>query len=147
MYVVSFAGKELLGILFRFQRIAHFLHTLYDGFKLDVHDTFDGFQVQLVEIDNVIQTVQEFRSELFVQRLLDDFAAVLLVGCRRVRAAEPDALAEIFQLARSAVRCHDDDRVLEIHRRAVAVRQSSFVHHLQQDVEHVAMCFFQFVEE
>ena len=45
------------------------------------------------------------------------------------------------------VRGHHDDRVGEVDGVAVAVGQAAVVEHLQQDVEHVAMGFFDFVEQ
>ena len=42
---------------------------------------------------------------------------------------------------------HHDDRVREIDGVAVAVGQAAVVEHLQQDVEHVAVGFFDFVEQ
>ena len=45
------------------------------------------------------------------------------------------------------VRGHHDDRVGEVDRVAVAVGEPAVVEHLQQDVEHVAVGFFDFVEQ
>ena len=41
---------------------------------------------------------------------------------------------------------YDDERILEVHAHAVAVGQSSLVHHLQQDVEHVGVSLLNLVE-
>ncbi len=45
------------------------------------------------------------------------------------------------------VRGHHDDRVGEIDRVTLVVGQSAVVEHLQQDVEHVAMGLFDFVQQ
>ena len=42
---------------------------------------------------------------------------------------------------RAQVGRHDDDRVAEIHRAALAVGQATVIQHLQEDIEHVRMGF------
>ena len=54
-------------------------------------------------------------------------------GCTRYSAAE--------------VRGHDDQRVLEVDRAALAVGQAAVVEHLQQHVEHVRMRLLDLVEQ
>ena len=42
---------------------------------------------------------------------------------------------------------HDQDRVLEIHRPALAVGDPAVIQHLQQHIEHIGMRFFHFIEQ
>ena len=56
-------------------------------------------------------------------------------------------LAQRGEILRAEVRGQDDDRVREIDRAALAVGQAPVVQHLQQDVEHVAMCLLDLVEQ
>ena len=42
---------------------------------------------------------------------------------------------------------HDHDGVLEIHRAALPIRETAVVQNLQQNVEHVGVRFFDFVEK
>ena len=48
---------------------------------------------------------------------------------------------------RADVAGHDDERVFEIDRAALAVGQPAVIEHLQQDVENVVVRLFDFVEE
>ena len=48
---------------------------------------------------------------------------------------------------RTHIAGHDDDRVLEVHRAALVVRQAAVVEHLQQHVEDVRVRLFDLVEE
>src|SRR5690242_17250219 len=52
-----------------------------------------------------------------------------------------------LQIRRADIRGHDDDRVAEVHRAALAIGEAAVIHDLQQDVEHVLMRFLDFVEE
>ena len=45
------------------------------------------------------------------------------------------------------VRGHDDDGVLEVGRTTLVVGQTTVIQHLQQDVEHIGMGFFYFIEQ
>ena len=42
---------------------------------------------------------------------------------------------------------HDDNGVLEIHGAPLAVGQAAVIQHLQQDIEHVGVGFFDFIEQ
>jgi hypothetical protein len=50
-------------------------------------------------------------------------------------------------ILRADVGSHDDDRVLEIDRSPLPIRDAAVVEHLQQHVEYVWMRFFDFIEE
>ena len=68
----------------------------------------------------------------------------LIFGCLRDFAVRADA---VEQNLAAEVRGQDDDRVLEVHGSALAVRDSAVVEHLQQHVKHVRMCLFNFVKQ
>ena len=51
------------------------------------------------------------------------------------------------QLLFRQVRGHDDERILEVHQPAFVVCQTTVIQHLQQDVEHIRMRFFDFIEQ
>ena len=42
---------------------------------------------------------------------------------------------------------HHDDRVAEIHGAALTIGETAIVEHLQQDVEHIRMRFFHFIQQ
>jgi ATP-dependent Clp protease ATP-binding subunit ClpC len=54
-------------------------YSLDQSFQVEVDDALDGIEIQLVEGDDVIETVQELWSKLLAQTLLDDAAGILLV--------------------------------------------------------------------
>ena len=53
----------------------------------------------------------------------------------------------LHDLVRAEVRRHHDDGVLEVDRAALPVGQAAIVEHLEQNVEHVVMRFFDFIKE
>ena len=111
-------------------------YSLDQSFQVEVDDALDGIEIQLVEGDDVVETVQKLWSKLLAQTLLDDAAGILLVFLIHRQSAfytcrsKADASAEIFQLAGSCVRGHDDDGVAEVDESAVAIGKSAFVEYL-----------------
>ncbi len=53
----------------------------------------------------------------------------------------------LLDLCRADVRGHDQDGVLEVHCPPLAVGEAAVIEQLKQNVEHVAVCFFDLVEE
>ena len=51
------------------------------------------------------------------------------------------------QLFFRRIRGHDDDRVLEVGGSSLVVRQTTIVQYLQENVEHIGMCFLDLIEE
>src|SRR5690606_39849844 len=63
------------------------------------------------------------------------------------RSCEAYTLSKFLQLAYTNVGRHDDDRVSEIHFTSQAIRQLSFFQNLQQEVEYIRMCLFDFFHQ
>ena len=42
--------------------------------------------------------------------------------------------------------CHNDHRIFEIHRSALAVGNASIIEHLEQNVKYVRVCLFDFIK-
>ena len=72
MYVVSLVGKEILCLWGKLYCVAQFGHSLYNLRKFKVYDADNGIKTKLVEIDYLIHSVYELRSETLVQCLLYD---------------------------------------------------------------------------
>ena len=89
------------------------------------------------EGDGRVQPVAEFRRE----QLLDRF----LVLAFPLAAAEADGVLGGIGSAR--IGGHDQDHIAEIDLLAVMVGELAVIHHLQQDVEQVAMGLFDFVQQ
>ena len=84
-------------------------------------------------IDPVEELWQEFSLENFLNRLTDSgFIA---------RFGKPG------NFLTSQVRGHDDDAVPEIDRAALSIRQPAIVQNLQQNVKHVSVRLFDFVQQ
>ena len=98
---------------------------------------------QRVEDDDFVEPVQELRTEVRPQRV-HDLALDVLVERRRRTVA----LQRLFRdVVAADVRRHDHDRVLEVDRAALPVRQPPVVEQLQHDVEHLRMRLLDLVEQ
>ena len=93
-----FFGHEAFRRFVDFQPVSEVLHPLVQSFQLDVDDAYQRVDVELVERDDFIQTVDELGRERFVECLRDDSLRVLLV-VRTVLRGESDASAELLELA------------------------------------------------
>ena len=136
LHIVSLLGYHLLCLFGNLEMESQVFYSLDQSFQVEVDDALDGIEIQLVEGDDVIETVQKLWSKLLAQTLLDDAAGILLVFLIHRQSAfytcrsKADASAEIFQLAGSCIRGHDDDGVAEVDESAVAIGKSAFVEYL-----------------
>src|SRR5215469_5245843 len=111
--------------------------ALAQVFDLDVYNFLHLLSRDLMEDDDLIDAVDELRTEaLFPQALPDQALDRVLVH-----------VIELVQPARSDVAGHNDDRVLEIDGTPLAIGQPAIIKELQQDIEHFWRSFFDFVEE
>ena len=123
------------------------LETVSHGGDVQAHDLFDFAAGERVEHDDVVDAVDKLRPQTGQRRARGRnarssershqlFACALLVpvGFRRV-------------FGREEVGGHDDDGVLEVHRPTLVIGEAAVVEHLQEDVEDVGVCLFDFVEE
>ena len=93
-----------------------------------------------MEDDDLVDAVEELRSEDRAQRLGDSFLHLLVGGLVALAGVLRDELAP-------DVAGHDDDRVLEVDGAALAVGQAAVVEDLEQDVEDVRMGLLDLVEQ
>jgi len=113
--------------------------TAVERRDLQVDDTGDVlFRQRLIEY-NLIQTVEELRSERAVQKRL-----YLFLGLVRDLAVRADAVQQILA---AKIRRQDDNRVLKVHGSALRVGNASVVQHLKQDVEHIGMRLFDLIKQ
>ena len=91
------------------------------------------FPLQGLEHDYVVNAVEKLRPEIILEKFLD----------RRFRFGE--ILAQ--DLVGTKVAGHDNDSVLEVHHPAFAIGQAAIIQYLQQHVEHVAVGFFNLVQQ
>ena len=76
LHVVALRSDELLRLVTDGEVVAQGLHAGEESAQLDIDDALDGFHVELVEGDNLVETVEELWGELLAQALLDDGAGM-----------------------------------------------------------------------
>ena len=104
-----------------------------------VDDAGDILLCQRLVEDDLIQPVEKLWPEGLTQQLID-----LVFGLLADLAIGADAIQQ--ELA-AQVGSQDDDGIFKIHCAALAIGNAAVVQHLQQDVEHIGMGFFHFVEQ
>ena len=109
-------------------------------FELQAHDALELRFGQGLEDDRLVDAIQELGPEVPPQ-----FVEHRGAHDRVFRAAARPR--EIEDAVAADVRGHDQDRVLEIDRAALTVRQAAVVEDLQEDVEHVRCGLLDLVEE
>ena len=111
-----------------------FFQTFAQTFEQDGCDVADLIFAQCLEDDDVIDTVEEFRTEILLEQFPYGFFC----------------LGKIFRFQDfmgTEVTGHDDDRILEVDDPAFAIGQAAIIENLQQDVENIGMSLFDFIEE
>ena len=101
---------------------------------------------ELVEYDDLVHAVEEFRPE-YLLNFLHDVVAHLLIGFfAAIRAAKTHG-ALLFDGLHTGVGGHHDHGILEIHHAALPIRQPAVFQNLQEHVEHIRMRLFHFIQE
>ena len=113
---------------------------------LQINDLADMLFGELVEDDDLINTVQKFRAESPFQVALDLALAFFLVERAVISTPETYPFCVFYQLS-ADIRRHNEDGVAEVYRVALTVGQPPVLQDLEQAVPDVWMCFFNFVEE
>ena len=111
------------------------MHTLEQALEFNVDNLFDSLEVELVEGDNLVQTVEKLWCELLAKTLLNDSTSTLLVAfilwkSVQIGRFEAHTLSKFFQLTCTRIWCHDDYRVAEVYQTTVAISQSTFIKYL-----------------
>src|SRR6185369_8309133 len=134
-WVVTFAHQKLARGGFQHERHVTLVQHCRETLQLHVDDLADLFARELVEHDDVVDTIQKLGFEMQPQLLNDSFTHLLLVafGC--------------LDLTRAEVRSHDQNGVLEINRSTFGIRQPAVVENLKQDVENIRMRLLDLVEQ
>ena len=96
------------------------------------------------EYDDLVDTVQELRPEVTFEFVEQSVAHVLVVDLARI-AVESDRL--LPQFLGAEVGGHDDHHVLEVHRLAMGIGQSTVLQNLKEDVENVGVSLFDLIKQ
>src|SRR5664280_398246 len=143
-------GVEALACKIRHQLGAELkVHVLFldlfgHSLQQDRYDLLNVLDRQLVEYDNLVDPVQEFRLETVLEFVHHGcsvgFCLTALYGQLESEATHP------IESAPDVAR-HDNDGVPEIDRPSTRVGQTSIVHNLKQNIEDVWMGFLDLVEQ
>ena len=122
---------------------------LADLGKHQVHDRGKIGSGERMEDDDLIDTVDEFRTERvfhFIHHqllhILEGFLLLAFVLC-----FESQFLHLVFQEGRAKVTGHDDDSIREVHGAALTIGQTTIIEYLQKNIEEIRMRLFDFIEE
>src|SRR4030042_3113642 len=119
------------------------LHPLY----LDVHNLLEQLLCQRVKDDDLINPVQEFRSEKGLQ-VFRDFFFELFIARYPVRSRFPHPLFKHFlYMAASYVRCHNDNSIPEINSPPVSISQPPVIKQLQKEIKDLRVGFLNFIKK
>ena len=107
--VVSLRSNKFFCLVGDGDVVPEFLYTLEQTAQFDVDNQLDGSEVELVEGDDFVQTVQKFGCKLLAQAFLYDGTSTLLVlfVVRKsvdIRCCEAYALSKFLQLACTRIR-------------------------------------------
>ena len=64
LHIITLGGHKLLGLVAQVDVITYLFYALVQSLQLYVDDTLDGIQIQLVECDYLVKTIQELGREL-----------------------------------------------------------------------------------
>ena len=133
--VVAGVGQPLASRIGDVQRDATVGQALGHALDLDIHDAAKLLARERVEHDNIVQTVQELRLEVHVDRI--HHGLFLGVGVHVL----------VHEELRAQVGGHDQDRVLEVHGPALTIGQAAIIEYLQQHVEDLRIGLFDLIEQ
>src|SRR5437899_750955 len=137
--IVALRQEQVFRCIGEFERDLAIGQQTANIFQPQLDDPDQLILSERTEDDDVVHAVEELRPEVRVQQVLHLLRRHLEL-CVRTNAFG-------LQKLRPDVRRHDDDRVLEVDHAAFAISESAIVHDLQQNVEHVRMCFLNLVEQ
>ena len=137
-------GQSGHGIVIRLEGDALGGHAAADGIQHPAGDAADVLLRQLVEHDDLVDTVQELGAEGLAQLrhngVLDACKPLLLGALGRLTAAvKAQRRVGGGNILGPHVGGHDDDGVLEVHPAALGVGDNAVLQNLQQDVENIRM--------
>src|SRR5471032_2763160 len=130
--VEAFLHEIFLGLVRQLHVNLGLLEPLHQAPELDVDDLLQVLAAERVEEDDLVDPVQELGPEVLTQRLVHLAPRAFINSTAFAHRLFGDEVAA--QIGR-----HDDDRVLEVDRPALAIRQPPIVQQLQEDVQDLRM--------
>src|SRR5919112_755971 len=142
--VVALLGEELLRRVGDLDLDALAFQVLVQAREHDVHDLQHVLLGEGLEDDDLIYPVEELRPESPLQGLARPPLGLTEVHAVARGEAELPRRDEVLA---AHVRGHDDDRVLEVDRPALSIREATVIEDLQERVEDVGVGLLDLVEE
>src|SRR6266571_558258 len=121
--------------------------SLLDLTEEDSHDVPHVVARESSEHDDVVDAIEELRVEGALELVLDRALDRLELRRAALGLFESQMLPPAHDLAAAQVRGHDDHGILEVYSPPRAVGQDAVVQHLEQDIEHVRVRFFNLVQQ
>src|SRR5450759_1634137 len=98
-----------------------------------------------MEDDSIVDAVETLRVADALKCVFNRaFHRLVLILYRVVAKSESTGG---FNITRTDVRCHDQNSIFEIDTAAKAIGQNTVVEHLEENVKHIRMRFFNFIEQ
>src|SRR5262249_33899060 len=140
--------QPLLGGLREPHKYLPLVEALRQVCGLDVDDLLQILAAEWMEEDDLVDTIQELRSELLTEDL-GHLTANTLRDLPPGSFASAGGLFEgsLRQELTPQVRSHDDNGVLEIDRPSFSVGETPVVEELEQHVQHLGVSLFDLVEQ
>ena len=135
--VVAFLCQPVTCFLAHFQRDTFLIQL---NLKLDdklINNLMNHLGREMIKPDNVVEAVTEFRRKHFF-----DFAHCISTI---VLMNQPNRFTLSF--THTGVGGHDQHHIAEIRFTPVIVGQRAVIHHLQQQVKDIRVCFFDFIQQ
>ena len=79
LHIVTLGSHKFLSLVAQVYVITYLLYTVVQTLQLYVDNALNSVEIQLVEGNNLVQTIQELRRELLRKCLLHNVACVLLI--------------------------------------------------------------------
>ena len=120
--------------------------SLFQARDHEVDDLDDLVLRELVEHDDVVDAVEELRSEVLLELLLHLGLHALVGRVTLVLRGEAQGLT-LGHVAATEVGRHDDDGVLEVDHATLSIGEPALFEHLQQRVEDVGVGLLDLVKK
>src|SRR3989338_2844820 len=122
--------------------------TLRDDIHLHTHDVPHRFLGENVEENDLVETIQEFRTKVFFQSIRHFLLRLIVaLGLRDARTAAKAQRRHAVDMLGTDVGGHNDHAVLEVDRATLRVGETAVVEYLQKNVEYLWMRLLDLVEK
>ena len=125
----------------------YLLQAVYEVLQLQIYNLYQLLFAKRVKIDNFVNSIEKFRCKCLFQVSLYQ----VLFHCGSIflyrRGRKSNSNAKFAQSSRSHVGRHDDYGVSKIDFSSRSIAQATFVQDLQQQIEHIAVCFLNLVKQ